>query len=291
MRRANAFSDENTLDQAILSIRAFQKFKKTGGAGISDNEYTMFAEVTEIVEDSDSKEVKATEKVWNSATPDWAIPERDAIQFDSDSDQGVSYNTTNIFCPEPVAVGDHIRVIFYPDRSRTSIWIGIPIGAGSTRTMISTPYTGQEFGGSYDFPGGTFTAFTETTSFFIVTPWGSRVAVPADQLAWGYRGLADKIGDAYYLEAKDIFIKPLEIYPNSGNITDFEIYFSRSDSSLKLGDTDGSTVPTGSEAKHEGYDNANSNSNSRGYYNNKVFQCGYDPVQNLFLIDHPIFGP
>lgn len=236
-------------------------------AEISDGYYTFRSQ---IIDDTDSDKEQHT----------WTDAEASSGDFTGYETSG----TTGIEVGKVFRLWNDVNMA----PGTNHIWL-FQLGGGGSSTPISTPYVGQEFGGTYDFPGGSFTAFTETTNFYISTPWGSRTAIPSTELAHGYRGLASKIGNAYYLDAKNLYIKPTQVYPTSGNLTDFEIYFAKSDSSLLLG-VAGFSLPLGAEATVEDYDNTISNLGSRTYFNEKMFECSYDPAQNLFLIDHPIFG-
>jgi hypothetical protein len=122
--------------------------------------------------------------------------------------------------------------------------------------------------------------------FYLSTPWGTRVGAPNKLY-----GFWNKIGDNYYFPVRDIFIEIDEVYPSSGNVTNYKIKFAKSTSSLTLGDTAVSgSLPSGAEATLETYDNANSSLDARSVFNGNVYDCSFDPAQNLFFIDHPVVG-
>ena len=179
------------------------------------------------------------------------------------------------------------------DRTKRRIRTGG--SGGAQRPFVSTPFIGDTngFGGQYDFPGagGTFTPFTEAKVFQIVTPWNYVFTIPGTQLAVGFKFFADFISSKYIYTLKTFYIRVNGSYPNAGNVTNFDLFFARSSSSWELASTGTpGSLPVGSEATLETFDNANASNASRLYFSNKLFECSYDPVQNLFLIGHPVFG-
>ena len=285
-KRAYAFADEATLDKVIRFVSDPINFL-AGSFGISQKNI-LNAKVTEVISDT---EVKAIQVIRQSDGNTTDYP--NGLTFDDDADQDQKNNVPNLITYEgfKFSVDQIVEVLLIPFEDGAK-FVGFPPSAGSERPFVTSPITGQQYGGTYDFPGGTLTPFTEQKAFWIVTPWGSRVPLPTDELVAGYQFFADVISGAYHYLIKDIYVKPLQNYPAGDDISQFQIYFARSDSSLKLGGTAGGdpVVPAGSKVKHEGFDNANAGTPSLQYYSNKVFNCSYDPVQNLFLIDHPLFG-
>ena len=129
--------------------------------------------------------------------------------------------------------------------------------------------------------------FQSAQNFFLKTPWGSNIAAVGN-----YVGFWDFADGNYYKTVHDIFIQPLSSYPASGNIKSFRIFYAKSTSSQKLGDTSNGLfpLPAGAEAKINGFNNGTASSESRSYFFGKVFDCVYDPGQNIFFFEHPIVG-
>ena len=119
-REIYGYADLESLKKSILSIQYTLAQIQKGGGSVGNNFRVIFAEVTEVVSDN---EVKALEKVWDSSVPGYAAPEGTPITFDSDADQTISYNETNIFTSQAVEEGDVIEVIHYFDKSQTSKYL------------------------------------------------------------------------------------------------------------------------------------------------------------------------
>lgn len=159
-------------------------------------------------------------------------------------------------------------------------------GGGSSLIWLTTDNTGLsfEFGAKYDRPGGTGTALTVDDTFYISTPWNTRIVAPDN-----FFGYFVQDGTDWYNTIQKFYIKPGESYPSGSGagIDDFTCFLNRDDASLNLGD-DGD-FPSGIKAILNNFDNVNAGDNSRSYFNGKVFECSFDAAANIIYIDHPIF--
>ena len=160
---------------------------------------------------------------------------------------------------------------------------------GAERPYAVASGNTYEFGALISAADGTvIKAFTEDPGFNVKTPWGTNIPVSG---LGDYRGFWDVVDKKYYLTPAQIFVECKEAHPDDGNITVFKIRYAKSVNALLLGDSAvANSVPAGSEVKVEGFTYATASADSRQYFNNGIFACSYDPIQNLFLIDHPLVG-
>lgn len=280
------YGDEETLKQSILSIQNFLRRIQTGGGGLGNSAMTIYAEVTAVVSD---QEVKGIQKVWDSslATPAYAAPEGTAITWDSDLYPGsTNYLEPNVFTDTPLAVGDVVEVIFYMDKSFTSRWKARIGGGGSSLIWLTTDNTGLSFanGAKYDFPSGTGTALTVDDTYYIATPWNTRIAAPNN-----FFGYFVQDGKNWYHGIQKFYLKPSEDYPSGAGagIDAFTCYLNRDDGSLNLGTN--TAFPSGIKAILSGFDNTNAGDSSLEYFNGKVFEASFDAAANIIYFDHPTF--
>lgn len=282
-REIYGYSDLESLKKSILSIQYTLAQIQSGGGAIGNNFRVVFAKVTEVVSDN---EVKAIEEVWDSSIPGMTAPEGTPITFDSDADQGESYNEPNLQTINPLSVGDIVEVIVYQDKSNTTKSLVRPGAGGTPSIWITTSNTGLSFpdGARYDFPGGTGKALTVDDTFLIATPWNTTVAAPDN-----YFGYFNKVGDNWYQPIQQFYVKPNESYPSGAGagIDDFDCYIDRSDSSLFLGNE--ASFPAGRKCILDDFDNVNATTNSRNYFNGKVFPARYDTATNIIYLEHPQF--
>jgi len=167
-----------------------------------------------------------------------------------------------------------------------------PSGGGA-RPYIVTPNDTHAFGAILERPNGAVVeAFTTEQEFFIATPWSTRVAISGTVVVSpiGFGFFADVVDGAYYWSIDSFSIVPQTAYPASGNITDYHLRLARSPDSLLLGDSANvGEIPLGAEAQVRLFDNTLASSDSKGYFNGKPFECSYDSLNNLFLLDYSVF--
>ena len=183
------------------------------------------------------------------------------------------------------SAGDIVRAFPSRDTDGDPLWIAVR-GGGAGAIWITTDNTGLSFpnGARYDFPGGAATELTEDDTFYIATPWNTRVVAPDNYFGYFY-----KDGDNWYQPIQQFYVKPGESYPNGAGsgIDDFDCYIDRSDSSLFLGNE--ASFPAGRKCILDGFDNVNATTNSRSYFNGKVFPARYDTATNIIYLEHPQF--
>jgi len=164
---------------------------------------------------------------------------------------------------------------------------------GAERPYIQTPNNTNVFGAILTYPNGPIqTAFTEAQTFFVSTPWGTRVLIDgsAQVNPIGYNFFADVVEGAYYYNIDKFYVIPSSQYPTSGNITNYKLYLAKSSDSLELADSASpSTLPSGATVRAKGFDNTTASSSSRSYFINKPFDCSYNAQQNVFELEHPLF--
>jgi hypothetical protein len=159
-------------------------------------------------------------------------------------------------------------------------------GGGSSLIWLTTDNTGLSFndGAQYDFPAGTGTALTVDDTYYIATPWNTRIAAPNN-----YFGYFVQDGNDWYHQIEKFYVKPSANYPSGAGagITTFTCYLNKADTSLNLGTN--TAFPFGIKILLAGFDNVNAGTNSLNYFNGKVFPASYDSAANIIYLDHPSF--
>jgi len=152
---------------------------------------------------------------------------------------------------------------------------------GSSLIWLTTDNTGLSFadGATFDRPGGTGTALTASDTYYIATPWNTRIIAPDNHFGYFVQN-----GTDWYKSITEFTVKPSENYPSgSGDgIETFDCYLNRSDSSLNLGDE--TDFPTGIKVILDGFDNVNAGSSSLSYFNAKTFDARYDTAANIIYL-------
>lgn len=148
-----AFNSEKDLQRVFDTVRAFEAQKRlrenTKG---NVSQAGIFVKITELVADSDDKEAKATEVIWNAITKAYEAPEKDPIIYDSDlldSAGATVFNTSNITANSAMAVNDIKMIISYPNASETSDWLVVETGGGGSPIItlrINTKINGTNYG-------------------------------------------------------------------------------------------------------------------------------------------------
>lgn len=158
---------------------------------------------------------------------------------------------------------------------------GSLVYATSPNTTFDASFT---YGATVPFPGDTSsnsTALTLDASFYLSTPWNTRVSAPDKLFAWW-----NKIGDDYYLPVETFYVKPTVTYPTSGGIGTFTCYYNDK-ATHSLGTN--TAFPSGVTAVLDGFTNASASSDVRGYFNGKIFPASYDSENNIIYMSHPRF--
>lgn len=109
------FGAERDLDRALETSRRVLGVNQTGGNPARPIYTNLFARITEIVADTDNKEAKAEEVVYDLASHDFIDP---AVPWIFDSDLiGDDHTEGNVFSGEDLSEGDIGQLLFYPDES------------------------------------------------------------------------------------------------------------------------------------------------------------------------------
>ena len=107
-------------------------------------------------------------------------------------------------------------------------------GGGSSLIWLTTDNIGLSFpdGATFDFPSGTGTALTASDTYYIATPWNTRIIAPTNHF-----GFFNQDGTNWYKSITEFAVKPTANYPSGAGagIETFTCYLNRSDSSLNLG--------------------------------------------------------
>ena len=139
-------------------------------------------------------------------------------------------------------------------------------GGGSSLIWLTTDNTGLSFanGAKYDRPGGTGTALTVDDSYYISTPWNTRLVAPNNHF-----GHFVQDGKDWYKSITQFSVKPSANYPSGAGagITTFTCFLERSDSSLNLGTN--TAFPSGIKIILDDFDNENAQTNSLNFFNGK----------------------
>lgn len=159
-------------------------------------------------------------------------------------------------------------------------------GGGSSLIWLTTDNTGLSFndGASYDFPGGTGTALTSDDTYYIATPWNTRIVAPNN-----YFGYFVQNGQDWYRNIDQFYVKCSSAYPagSGAGITSFTCYLNKADTSLNLGTN--TAFPSGIKCILDGFDNVNAGTTSKNYFNGKIFEASFDAAANIIYLDHPTF--
>jgi len=278
-----AFGNRETLDRTLEAVRVVEQRSNLGGSGEELSGQIVYMEVTEVVSDT---EVKGNQVVWDSSLDPsaFAAPEGDPYIWDSDST--IDRAQPNLQVPSPVAVGDFLEVTYYTDKSNTTYHLARVGGGGSSLIWLTTDNTGLsfEFGARYDRPQGTGTALTVDDTYYIATPWNTRIVAPTNHFGYFVQN-----GTDWYKTINQFYVKPSMNYPAGAGtgITTFTCYMDKSDTSLDLGTH--SAFPSGIKCLSKTFDSANAGTNSLNYWNGKLFEASFDTAANIIYLDHPSF--
>lgn len=180
------------------------------------------------------------------------------------------------------AVDQVIKAVPSRDVAGDPIWIGIPLtGGGSSLIWLTTDNTGLSFadGATFDRPAGTGTALTVSDTYYIATPWNTRIVAPNNHFGYFVQD-----GTDWYKSITEFAVQPSVNYPSgSGDgIETFDCYMNRSDLSLSIGDE--TAFPSGIKVILDGFDNVNAGSLSLSYFNGKTFDARYDTAANIIYL-------
>jgi len=278
-----AFTSQSDIDRVAQSVRVTEsRFISNGD--ITGNDATIyFAEITEVVDDTESKQAKGEQVVFDAETGEYTTVD-DGWIFDDDDES--ENNQGDIYSPNDMAVGDVVQIIRYTDESDTTDFIAIPIGgAGAQRPIIQTAGV-LEFGAILDSIIGQNVekAFTEITDFRALMPWGEVAILPDDFV---FTADIDSTG-IYYTEAypTSMWAIPTGSYPSADGYTVFKIYDSPSDGGNVVYDS--STATTSYNLVLDDFDFGIASTASKAYYAGLPFPCSFDAVQQKFYFFSPV---
>ena len=274
------FKNESDLDNTLEANRITLAIDSQGVGRPVANQGIQYAKVTALVGGSDDKEAKCIEVVFDGATNTHVAPNGIAWVYDSDN-LANDHTTTNVRSSVAMSVDEVIEVAFYSDKSEVSQWIRAGLGGGSSLIWLTTDNTGLSFndGARYDRPGGTGTALSASDTYYIATPWNTRIVAPVNHFAHFVQD-----GTDWYKSITQFAVKPSADYPSGAGagITTFTCYMDRSDSSLNLGTN--TAFPSGIKIILDGFDNVNAGDSSLEVFNGKVFWASYDTAANIIYI-------
>ncbi len=282
MTEVYGFGSQDDISRISASVRKTESRFISNGIQGGDDFQQLFVEVTELVEDSGGKEVKAIQRVYDGPTRSYIAPPN---PFVFDKDNTTAYGQDNIFSASKLKVGNVVEIIPYVDATGKVQWLARVSSGGAERPAIISGGDDFEFGAILESPvSSTATKEFEAAdgiSFKSLLPWGLSVDVPNN-----FRFVGDLFGTEYYTESypKTIFCRPKETYPVAGGFTNFEILDSNSNTATIL------PKNLAAELILDNFDNVNASTGSRGYFNNKIFPCSYDFNDENFHFYYPIIG-
>lgn len=283
--QAYAYSKERDLDNSLEVNRRVLKLNQTGGRDLPLENEVRFVEVVSIRAGTDNKQATAKEVQYNATTRVFEDPTGPWL-YNSDNAETTDLTTTDIFSSEPLAVGDVVEIFGNDDKSDSLQWMVRQSGGGSSLIWITTDNTGLSFddGATYDRPEGTGTALTVDDTYFIATPWNTRIAAPNN-----FFGYFVQDGTNWYHNIDKFYVKSNSAYPSGAGagITSFTCFLNNADTSLNLGTN--TAFPAGIKLILSGFDNVNAGSASLNYFSGKVFPASFDSAANIIYLDHPRF--
>jgi hypothetical protein len=279
-----AYGNESDLDTSLEVIRDYRNFNTVPVQAGNDSERVIFAKVDT---GESGKSVTATEVVWNSTTEAFEAPTGTAWKWDT-ANIANDYTVGNLTASEDLAADQVVEVIFYPDKSEASQFLARTSGGGGSLVYATSPNTTFDasftYGATIPFPSdiaANATALTIDASFYLSTPWNTRISAPDKLFAWW-----NKIDNDYYLPVTTFYVKTTATYPTSTGITTFTAYYNDS-ATFSLGTN--TAFPSGVEVKLNGFTNASASSDVRAYFNGITFIASYDSENNIVYITHPRF--
>jgi hypothetical protein len=176
------------------SVRFTESRSITNGAFNEGLEGPFYAEITSLVSETDDKQAKGEQRVYEGASLSFETPTSPWV---FDIDNTTAQGQGDIFSDQALTVGDIVEVVPYVDSDGTATWIVRRGGGTASRTIIKT--AGALTYGAILENITTQTVkqeFTEAQSFKALLPWGSTIDLPDD-----YVFTADLDGDnVYYTE-------------------------------------------------------------------------------------------
>ena len=280
------FAKESDLDRTKRSNNIVLGIDTTAAqTPLIRGKITAFVKVLSLVAMTEDKKAKCVDVVPDSTTGDYAVPLGTPWQFDSDNLTN-DYTTTNVLSMTALAVDEVVEVEQYIDKSTDFQWLAKKQGGGSSLIWLTTDNTGLSFadGARYDRPGGTGSALTVDDTYYISTPWNTRIVPPINNF-----GYFVQAGKDWYKTITQFSVKPSANYPSGAGagITAFTCYLERSDSSLNLGTN--TAFPSGIKIILDGFDNENAALNSLNFFNGKVFDARFDTAANIIYLDKASF--
>ena len=277
------YKTEKGIDDAKLATRITLGVNLTTGEQLIGAGRTVFAKVVALRAGTDDKQATAVTVVYNATTR--AFETDDDLIFNSDS-ATADRTTTDIFSSEAMTVDQVLKIIPYGDSSESEQWMAEQSGAGSSLIYLTTDNAGLSFndGAKYDRPGGTGTALTVSDTYYIATPWNTRIVAPANHFGYFVQD-----GTDWYKSIIKFYVKPSMNYPAGAGtgITTFTCYMDKADTSLNLGTN--TAFPTNIKCLSKVFDSANAGTNSLNYWNGRLFEASYDTGANIIYLDHPSF--
>jgi len=160
---------------------------------------------------------------------------------------------------------------------------GSLVYATSPNTTFDASFTYGAVGTNPSSDTNDYTALTSDAVFNISTPWNTSASAPDKLFGWW-----NKVGDNYYMPVDKFYIKPSVNYPAGAGagIETFTCYYNKKDTHSLGANT---AFPSGIKAVLDGFSNTTASTDSKAYFNGKIFPCSYDSENNIIYIDHPIY--
>lgn len=240
MQKAYGFKDEATLDLSIDGIRKTQGRNTTGPVGTSLGQSLIFAEVTEIVDNTGGKRAKGIQKVFSGdvAGSDPAnSPDYDdmaaATPWTFDSDKlGEDKTTTDIISPLELTVGETIPVIPYPDKTNEYRWYALKVAAAGVGVKLYQVITANYAGDP--ITENIYTAREVSSYFYTPNPVSDPEDVEARVSGEGYPfGLVPgKVYENFVDVGGVVNLKAPELFPVEIDGGGFKLYDSHQGTEL-----------------------------------------------------------
>jgi len=284
MNNAYTFGSERDLDTALDMITHYRDYTTVPTQGDGDSPRTIFAKVVALRAGTDDKQATAIEVAYNATTRAFEAPLGTPSTFDS-SAVANDYTTTDIFSSEALEVDEVVEVFIYPDKSESEQWMARKSGGGGSLVYATSPNTTLDasytYGATFDEPAGTGTALPSTAVFKLSTPWNTAVTAPTALFTFW-----NKIGDIYYKDVIDFYVKCSANYTANTGVATFTVYYDKAEVT-SLGTH--LNFPSGVKVVADGFDAANAGSSSQAWFNGRNLKCRYSPSENIIYVDYMSF--
>ena len=152
---------------------------------------------------------------------------------------------------------------------------GSLVYATSPNTTLDASYI---YGATFDAPAGTGTALPATAVFKLSTPWNTAVTAPTALFTFW-----NKIGDVYYKDVIDFYVKCTINYTADTGVGTFSVYYDK-DQNTSLGTN--TNFPSGVKALASGFTASTAGTSSQAWFNGRVLKCRYSPSDNIIYMDY-----